>query len=406
MPIKGISEKRRLRRLGRIRLGKKEPNASGRGDHPVALDHFNFEDAPELIALFGNNCKEIDVILPNEKVDAFFPQERKAYRTSGLFCRGDGENATRINVGISDGKNSNKVPVGKELDPEGARFIREQGLQVQVGEMFDMPCLGEECPFTLQKFCKPIGRFLFIVPSAPRVGVYEISTTSYNSIVELNSSIDTILGIAGRISMIPLKLRLVPKDTNVPKTTMKKVIYHLVLEYAGTFAALAQYKNVKEIPLDSLPTRRELDLEIPDDLVRKAGAALEEEIGPSKPAAAAAPVEEHPDPEPEEALEGEIVEEPVEPPPPAAVTPPKPREVETIINPVGKGGKLLKPINGLKPGDPGTEGVPAPAVKNALVKNAGGKNQLPAATPAAAPKAAPAPAAPAPVAKPRRSLFA
>ncbi len=323
MPIKGISEKRRMRRLGRIRLGKKEANKSGNGDHPVALDHFNFEDAPELGVLFGANCKEIDVVLPNENVDAFFPQERKAYRTSGLFCRGDGETATRINVGVSDGdKNSKRVPKGQPLDPEGTKFIKEQGLAVQVGEMFDMPCLGEDCPFTVQKFCKPIGRFLFLVPKAPRVGVYEISTTSYNSIVELNSSIDTVRGIAGRVSMIPLKLKLVPKETMVPKTTMKKTIYHLVLEFAGTFADLAKYRNVKEIPLDQLPTRLELDREVPDDLVKKAGQALEEELGP-----APEEPESQPDPEPAPPEPKVEVMPPAPKPKPApvkAATPPPP----------------------------------------------------------------------------------
>lgn len=396
MPIKGISDKRRLRRLGRIRLGKKEVNKSGHGDHPVALDHFNFEDAPELVALFGENCKEIDIVLPNEKVDAFFPQERKAYRTMGLFCRGDGETATRVHVGISDGKNSKQVPVGKALDPEGMAFIQDQGLQVQVGDMFELPCTGEECPFTIQKFCKPIGRFLFLVPKAPRVGVYEISTTSYNSIVELNSSIDTVMGIAGRISMIPLKLKLVPKETMVPKTTMKKTIYHLVLEYAGTFASLAEYRNVKEIPLSMLPTRMELDREVPGDLAPQAGRKLEEEVG-------SAGGEAHPGPDPEPESEsiygvGEIVPEEDVPPEmrapakPAPAAPRKPgvphgvaeSEVKTQVNPVKAAPKI------------------APAVKNELVKNPpSGVKAIVAPTPVK-----PTPVKPAEAPKPRKNLFA
>ena len=397
MPIKGISEKRRLHRLGRVRLGKKEANKSGHGDHPVALDHFNFEDAPELGKLFGANCKEIEIILPNEKVDAFFPQDRKAYRTSGLFCRGDGEVATRVHVGLSDGdKNSKRVPKGQPLDPEGSSFIKEQGLQVEVGEMFDMPCAGEDCPFTLQKFCKPIGRFLFIVPKAPRVGVYEISTTSFNSIVELNSSIDTILGIAGRISMIPLKLKLVPKETTVPKSTMKKTIYHLVLEYEGSFGDLAKFRDVKQIPLDQLPSRLELDKEIPDDLAPRAGRALTEEIG----AGAAAPVNDsQPDPEPEPeggALEGEIMA-------PGQEFEDAPADgVPVTRNPVNGKGQQVKPIMGTIPpaaAKPTAAKGPTPQVapmpKNPLVKNG------PPAAPAAAPRTTPPPAA-----KPRKSLFA
>jgi hypothetical protein len=278
MPIKGISERRRMRRIGKVRLGKKTENSSGK-EYPVALDHFNFEDAPDLISMYGDNCKEIDVMIPNENVDAFFPQERKCYRTSGLFCRGDGENATRVNVGLSDGdKNSKAVPKGQPLDPEGMGHIKEQGMKVDVGDMYDLPCSGEDCHFTEKKLCKPIGRFLFLVPNAPKIGIFEISTTSYNSIVELNSAIDTIRGVAGRISMIPLKLKLVPKDAKIPKSTMKKVIHHLVMEFNGSFSDLSKYRGATQIPMDQLPTRRELEQHIPDDIIPHAGAAMDSEL--------------------------------------------------------------------------------------------------------------------------------
>jgi hypothetical protein len=282
--IKGISERRRLRRIGKIRLGEKKINKDGKA-YPSALDHFNFVDAPGLEELYGKNCKEIEIMLPNENPDAFFPQERKCYRTSGLFCRGDGETATRVNIGLSEGdKMSKAIPKGQPLDPDGMSFIKEQGLKVDVGDMFDLPCPGEECPFTEKKLCRPIGRFLFLVPKAPHIGVYEISTTSYNSIIELNSSIDTIRGVAGRISMIPLRLRLIPREAKIPKSTMKKTIHHLVLEFSGSFADLAQYRNIKQIPLDRLPSRHELEQHVPEDLIPHGGADLDAELsGGPKP---------------------------------------------------------------------------------------------------------------------------
>ena len=276
--IKGISERRRLRRIGKIRLGEKKISDNGK-TYPAALDHFNFVDAPGLEELYGKNCKEIEIMLPNENPDTFFPQERKCYRTSGLFCRGDGETATRVNVGLSDGdKMSKAVPKGQPLDPVGMDFIKEQGLKVDVGDMFDLPCPGEECPFTEKNLCRPIGRFIFLVPKAPRIGVYEISTTSYNSIIELNSGIDTIRGVTGRISMIPLRLRLIPRETKIPKSTMKKTIHHLVLDFDGSFSELAQYRNIKQIPFDKLPARHELEQHIPDDLIPQGGAALDAEL--------------------------------------------------------------------------------------------------------------------------------
>ena len=273
--IKGLSEIRRIRRIGKVRLGEKKISQGGK-EYPSALDHFSFVDAPDLLKMYGPACKEIDIIIPNENVDAFFPQLRKCYRSSGLFCSGDGESAMRVNVGLSDGdKNSKAVAKGQPLDPEGHKFIQFQGIKAGMGDMFSIPCLGEACHFTERKFCKPIGRFLFLVPNSPRIGVYEISTSSFNSIVELNSAIETIRGLAGRISMIPLKLRLVPKETKVPKTAMKKTIHHLVLEYLGTMESLVAYRDAKQIPDAALPKRHELEQHIPEDLMPDGGAKLD-----------------------------------------------------------------------------------------------------------------------------------
>ena len=65
--IPGISDVARLPRLGKIRLGEKRVAQSGK-EYPAALDHFNFTDAPDLLKMFGANCKEIDVIIPNENI--------------------------------------------------------------------------------------------------------------------------------------------------------------------------------------------------------------------------------------------------------------------------------------------------------------------------------------------------
>ena len=304
--IKGISEARRLHRLAKIRLGEKLISKKTGAAYPAKTDHFNFKDCPELAAIYGENCKEIDIIIPNEDPEVFFPQNRMAYRKTGLFCKGDGECkdnpgvATRVYVGLSDGdKQSRTVPKGQPLDPQGSTYLKEQKLDVAVGMMFDLPCLGEDCPFSLNKMCKPIGRFLFMVPKAPRIGVYEISTTSYNTIVELNSAIAKpdeqgmgagyLRGITGRVSMIPLKLKLVPKETKVPKTGQPTTIYHLVIEFAGTLANLMEYRNVPQIGMDRMPHRAEIEREVPEDLVPNGGEDLEAQVGSATP-----PVEHEP----------------------------------------------------------------------------------------------------------------
>lgn len=279
--IKGVSDVRRLPRLGKIRLGEKRQK-DGR-EYPAALDHFNFSDVPFVEQVYGKNCRDLEIMLPHEELDVFFPQARKAYRRSGLFCKcDDGETATRVRVGISDG--AGKVPKGQPMDPVGEAFLKETGEEVAIGDMFELPCPAEECPFTQQNFCKPIGRFLFLVPKVPRFGVYEISTTSFNSIVSLNSYIDAIRNAAGRVSMIPLKLRLVPKQAQVEGKA--KTIHHLELVFEGSIQQLLAYSKRElppPLPKTALPSREELDKELPDDLVPHAGESLEKKLAVKLP---------------------------------------------------------------------------------------------------------------------------
>jgi hypothetical protein len=276
--IDGISNVRRLPRLGIIRLGEKAETANGK-EYPKKLDHFNLKDAPNVAQVFGNEPKTLDIMLPHEDINVFFPQWRKAYgKSSGLFCRGDGKTADRTRFGVSDGKpykdgSPNKIPAGGAFDPEGEKFIKESGLQVKVGARYELPCLGENCSFTLKKVCKPLAQMMFLMPSVPGVGVYQISTGSFNSMVDINSYIEIVRGIAGRVSMIPLKLSLVPKDVNVEG---KKIgIFHLKLEYTGHMTDLIKYRNEKYLSADLLP---QIEHETPVDVVPQQGEALDKAL--------------------------------------------------------------------------------------------------------------------------------
>lgn len=289
MPINGISNIRRLPRLGIIRLGEKAESAGGRA-YPKKLDYFRLDDAPGVADVFGKQPKSLEIMLPHESPDVFFPQWRKAYgRSTGLFCKGDGKTADRTRFGVSDGKpyadgKPNKLSKGTAFDPDGEAYIKEHGLDVKVGARYELPCPGEDCPFTQKKLCRPICQFMFLMPRVPGVGVYQISSTSFNTMVQLNSYIEIIRGIAGRISMIPLKLSLVPKQVSVGGKSI--VIYHLKLEYTGLMTDLVKYRNEKYLSADLLP---QIEHETPSDLVSRQGADLDDEL--SGKAAIAGPEE-------------------------------------------------------------------------------------------------------------------
>lgn len=278
MPIDNLSEIRRLPRLGIIRLGEKAESANGKA-YPKKLEYFNLKDAPGVAAVFGEKPKTIEIMLPHEDAEVFFPQWRKAYgKSTGLFCKGDGKNASRIRFGVSDGKprfdgDTNAMPAGQAFDPDGEKFLKENGIKVAVGHRYDLPCLGAECPFTKKKVCKPLAQFMFLMPRVPGVGVYQISTGSFNSMVDLNSYIEIVRGIAGRVSMIPLRLSLVPKKVNVDGKAIG--IFHLKLEYAGLMTDLLKYRDAKYLSADLLP---QIEHETPEDLVPHKGEDLDKQL--------------------------------------------------------------------------------------------------------------------------------
>lgn len=265
--IKGTSDVRRLPRLGKIRLGEKRKSESSGKEYPAALDHFSFVDVPWVEEVYGAKCTTLDIMIPHENPDVFFPQALKAYRASGLFCQcTDGETALRVRVGPDD--------KGKVQDEQGEAWIQAQGLDVQVGDMFEMTCPHFECPLYEAKKCKGIGRLLFMLPKVPRFGVYEITTSSRNSMIDINSYVEAIRAAAGRVSMIPLKLNLVEKE--VQAEGKKKNIRSLEIVWEGSLQQLTGLARARALPApvgaDQLPSRAELDREVPEDLYAHGGS--------------------------------------------------------------------------------------------------------------------------------------
>lgn len=121
---------------------------------------------------------------------------------------------------------------------------------------------------------------MFLVPRSPRYGCYEITTSSFHGMVGLNSYIDAIRTTAGRISYIPLKLRLVPRT--IAPEGKKKTVHVLEISYEGTMEQLAAYKNSEKVlppmPSVSLPTREELENDLPRDLVPHEGVDLDKAV--------------------------------------------------------------------------------------------------------------------------------
>lgn len=203
MPIKGISEVRRLPRLGKIRLGVKETSQKTGNPYPKAVDYFvcNADQSTSEAAarafhqVYGDKPRALDIMFPVEDRDQFFPQFYRRYGSgSGLLCKGDGETAV-------------------EIDKE-------------TGEIREIECDPMECEWAAKKHCRPVGTLQFLLPKVPGLGAWQIDTSSYHSIVNLNSAIDFVRALTGgRIAMIPLKLIIRPKEVQVEG---KKKVVHVM----------------------------------------------------------------------------------------------------------------------------------------------------------------------------------
>lgn len=201
MGIKGVSDVVQLPRLGKIRLGIKVEK-EGKAPYPQATDYFVCP--PEVQKLFGEKPRKLEIMFPVENPDVFAQQWLRCYSmTQGLVCIGDGETSRR---------KVDKATGGIAYHNTVEWVWKEQ-----------LPCNPEECPEYAKKQCRRVMNLQFLMPKVPGLGVWQIDTTSFYSIVNVNSSIKLIRGLCDRIAFIPLTLCLVEQDVSPMGQKKKKV---------------------------------------------------------------------------------------------------------------------------------------------------------------------------------------
>ena len=219
MPIKGLSEQVRMQRTGKIRLGIKAPNKSGNGEHPVAVEYFVVP--PEVARIYGDKPTQLSIIIPSENDEEWCPQYYKCYSmTRGLICKGDGETCRRL-VDTVTGALASR-------DTKDAMW------------KLDIPCKGQECPDYQAKQCREVMNLTFILPDFPDLGVWQVDTSSVNSIMNINSAAKLIRAACKRISFMPLTLTIEPKEVVNPEDHKKKTVRVLNLHIRKSFIEVLQ----------------------------------------------------------------------------------------------------------------------------------------------------------------------
>ena len=94
--VKGISDRRRMPRLGKIRLGIKKKSLKTGNEYPVEVDYFVCP--PEVQKVFGDKPKEIEIMFPINDPSVVFPQALTYYgKSKGVKCKGNNECAMEKN---------------------------------------------------------------------------------------------------------------------------------------------------------------------------------------------------------------------------------------------------------------------------------------------------------------------
>ncbi len=260
-PIKGISEIRRMPRLGKIRLGIKieEPK---KNPYPRPTDYFV---VPEIVKKYlEEKPTKLPIMFPTESPSEFARQFLKCYSfTQGLVCRGDGEKSVR--------------KIDTETGDIASHTTKEWVFK-------DMTCDPDTCPQFMgdpergvKPQCRRVMNLLFLLPDVPGFGVWQLDTSSFYSIVNINSCLDLIKRICGRISFIPLQLSLEPMEVTPPGIKRKTV--HIL--YVRSEVKLADIQKLGRVPPERVLLPHVDEEEPPEDLfpletLAEAGAAEQE----------------------------------------------------------------------------------------------------------------------------------
>lgn len=211
MPIEGLSQVIRLPRLNKIRMGIKVVGANGK-EHPQKTEYFVCP--PEVQKVYGEKTTCLDVAIPVEDEELWASTWYRLYSaTQGLVCWGGG-------------RGPNNYPCERLYDIETGERAHKEAKHT---EWRDYTCEDEDCPdFKAENGCKPVMQLRFCLYKVPGLGIYEIDTSSRNSIINVQSCAKYIRDIyKGRIAGIPLKLTIGPKSVNLPDSAKRQTVYVL-----------------------------------------------------------------------------------------------------------------------------------------------------------------------------------
>ncbi len=238
MPIKDLTERTMLPRIGKIHLGVKHPTKG----YPMATDYFVFPEDhaqyKDLVDTFGAKPAELRIVFPINDEEQVASQYYRQYSQSrGLVCKGDGIECNQV----TDVK-TGALATSDAKDTKWAKSV----------------CGGRECPDYLANKCKEVMNLQFMLPEIPGLGIWQIDTSSINGIINVNSSFDLIRAVYGTIAMVPILLSLEPKQVKSPVDGKLKTVR--VMHIRSGDSLLEAAKKALMAPLERITGKQQLAL--------------------------------------------------------------------------------------------------------------------------------------------------
>lgn len=181
LPVRGLTDRPfRLQRAGKIRLGFKRPTRDGQREVPQQSEHFIVPD--EIKTHVGDAPTRLRVMIPVEDDSTWLSAWYKVYNKAGkLLCRGDGENASRLDQ--------------------------------KTGDLTILPCPGpEKCEYGQKNHCGLRANIMLLLCDVPGMHPWQIDTSSDTSVTNLLHGAQWLRGVVGRAAGIPLVLTYEPKQ--------------------------------------------------------------------------------------------------------------------------------------------------------------------------------------------------
>lgn len=258
--IKGISEKRRLPLLGKIRLGvvvKKKKYDAKKCKHKKGVDYCRNcsypQDVPhfilpkELEDKYGKTCTELPVTFPINSIAAMFPQSLKWYGFTGLKCEGNGE-------------------VARRYDEKQQKWVDRE-----------CPCEELKSNENEKGQCGKNAMLFVMLWEINMGGVYRVVSGSINSIIDVASGMDFTQNLVGRFARVPLYLRREKTETtyiNKEGKRMKSIHYPLKLFPKLSAAEVANLRRDNDRFLAETSPDKLILPEIRDNPNSDAGAVI------------------------------------------------------------------------------------------------------------------------------------